>query len=76
MDQEESKAVCAGGKRGRKEVGGHGSRKDRGRGEAKIKVDEVLREMEEGGEERKERMKGRRREISPDTAWRIEVKTA
>lgn len=50
--------MCAGGKRGRKEAGGHGSRKDRGRGEVKIKADEVLREMEEGGEEEKERMKG------------------
>lgn len=44
---------------GRKEVGKHGSRKDRGTGEVKIKAVEVLREMEEGGEEEKERMKGR-----------------
>lgn len=44
-------------KTGRKEVGRHGSRKDR-RAEMKIKVQEVLREMEEVGE--KERMKGSR----------------
>ncbi len=44
---------------GRKEVGKCGLRKHRGIGEVKIKAEEVLREMEEGGEEEKERMKGR-----------------
>lgn len=51
-------------KTGRKEVGrkaGLDQGKDRRRGEVKIKAEVVLREMEEGGEEEKDRMKGRGR---------------